>query len=91
MEFKNSNQLQNKLVDHRYQIQKVLIIKKRPKHQLERTKPVSKHSQTGQAYKNMSNLMTNQEVHVNPMKCVLTVRLAKMKNERKYLSLASIH
>ena len=60
---KNSNQLQKKLVDHMYHIQKVLIIKKQPKHQLERTKTVSKHSQVGQqAYKNMSNLMTNQEV-----------------------------
>ena len=59
----NSNQLQKKLVDHMYHIQKVLIIKKWPKHQLERTKTVSKHSQVGQqAYKNMSNLMTNQEV-----------------------------
>ena len=57
MEFKNSNQLQKKLVDYRYRIQKVLIIKKSPKHQLERTKPVSKHSPIGQqAYKNMSNL-----------------------------------
>ena len=48
--------------------QKGLIIKKRPKHQLERTKTVSEHSQIGQqAYRNMSNLMTNEEVHINPM------------------------
>ena len=31
----------------------------------------------------MFNLMTNEEIRVNPTKCVLTVRLAKIKNERR--------
>lgn len=52
----------------RHHRQKVLIIKKRSKQQLERTKTVSKHSQIGQqAHRNMSNLKTDEEVHANPM------------------------